>query len=180
MHRRKFTVGHRHCATQDAQQLSEVVVVGYGTVEKKDLTGSVAVIDNDQLVQRGRLESAFEAMQGQVAGVDISNASGRAGSGFNIQIRGQQSIEGGRPLYVVDGVITDGIEFLESAGHRTDRHSQGCILDSDLRIAWRVRCRACYYETGIQRTNVPSFPMTGTTACGRWHDFSNSWTATSG
>ncbi|MDV3310710.1 MAG: TonB-dependent receptor [Cyclobacteriaceae bacterium] len=97
--------------TQDAQQLSEVVVVGYGTVEKKDLTGSVAVIDNDQLVQRGAL-NPLEAMQGQVAGVDISNASGRAGSGFNIQIRGQQSIEGGRPLYVVDGVITDGIEFL--------------------------------------------------------------------
>lgn len=96
---------------QDAQQLSEVVVVGYGTVEKKDLTGSVAVIDNEKLVQRGAL-SPLEAMQGQVAGVDISNASGRAGSGFNIQIRGQQSIEGGRPLYVVDGVITDGIEFL--------------------------------------------------------------------
>lgn len=97
--------------TQSAQELSEVVVVGYGTVQKKDLTGSVAVIDNEQLVQRGAL-NPLEAMQGQVAGVDISNSSGRAGSGFNIQIRGQQSIQGGNPLYVVDGVITDGIEFL--------------------------------------------------------------------
>jgi TonB-linked SusC/RagA family outer membrane protein len=96
---------------QDAQQLSEVVVVGYGTVQKKDLTGSVSVIDNEQLVRRGAL-NPLEAMQGQVAGVDISNSSGRAGSGFDIQIRGQQSIEGGNPLYVVDGVITDGIEFL--------------------------------------------------------------------
>lgn len=97
--------------TQDAQELSEVVVVGYGTIQKKDLTGSVSVIDNEQLVKRGTV-NPLEAMQGQVAGVDISNSSGRAGSGFNIQIRGQQSIEGGSPLYVVDGVITDGIEFL--------------------------------------------------------------------
>ncbi|WP_132130528.1 SusC/RagA family TonB-linked outer membrane protein [Anseongella ginsenosidimutans] len=96
----------------DVQSLDEVVVVGYGTVRKKDLTGAVAVVDNEQLNRRGAL-NPVEAMQGQVAGVDISNSSGRAGAGFDIRIRGQQSIQGGRdPLYVVDGVITDGIEFL--------------------------------------------------------------------
>lgn len=96
----------------DVQSLDEVVVVGYGTVRKQDLTGAVAVMDNEQLNKRGAL-NPVEAMQGQVAGVDISNSSGRAGAGFDVRIRGQQSIQGGRePLYVVDGVITDGIDFL--------------------------------------------------------------------
>ncbi|HEY5824339.1 MAG TPA: carboxypeptidase-like regulatory domain-containing protein, partial [Cyclobacteriaceae bacterium] len=95
----------------DVTELGEVVVVGYGTVKKKDLTGSVGVIEPDQIVKRGAL-NPMEAVQGQVAGVDISNSTGRAGAPFKIQIRGQQSLAGGDPLYVVDGVITDGIAFL--------------------------------------------------------------------
>jgi TonB-dependent starch-binding outer membrane protein SusC len=96
----------------DITQLNEVLVVGYGTVKKTDLTGSVVNIDNEQLTKRGPV-SALEGIQGQVAGVDVSNPSGRAGAGFKIQIRGQQSLKGGKPLYVVDGVIMDdGIDFL--------------------------------------------------------------------
>ncbi|MEO7990310.1 MAG: TonB-dependent receptor [Chryseolinea sp.] len=98
--------------TPDIKELSEIVVVGYGTVKKKDLTGSVGLVDSEQLTKRGAL-NPMEAMQGQIAGVDISNTNGRAGSGFNIQIRGVQSIAGGQPLYVVDGVIVpEGIGFL--------------------------------------------------------------------
>ncbi|MBT1704032.1 SusC/RagA family TonB-linked outer membrane protein [Chryseosolibacter indicus] len=95
----------------DVTELNEVVVVGYGTVKKTDLTGSVATIEPDQITKRGPV-SALEGVQGQVAGVDISNPSGRAGAGFKVQIRGQQSLKGGNPLYVVDGVITDNIDFL--------------------------------------------------------------------
>jgi len=96
----------------DLQELAEVVVVGYGTVKKTDLTGSVGLVDNEQLVKRGTV-GAVEAMQGQVAGVDISSSNGRPGSNFNIQIRGVQSVQGGQPLYVVDGVIMpEGIGFL--------------------------------------------------------------------
>jgi len=95
----------------DAKELSEVVVVGYGEVKKTDLTGSVATLDPEQITKRGSL-SALEGMQGQATGVDISNSSGRPGANFKIQIRGQQSLSGGQPLYVVDGVITDGIDFL--------------------------------------------------------------------
>lgn len=95
----------------DITQLSEVVVVGYGTVKKTDLTGAVATVDPAQLTKRGSV-TALEGVQGQVAGVDVSNPSGRAGAGFKVQIRGQQSLKGGNPLYVVDGVITDGIDFL--------------------------------------------------------------------
>lgn len=95
----------------DTKALEEVVVVGYGTVKKTDLTGSVVTLDPTQITKRGAL-NPMEAVQGQVAGVDISNSTGRAGSGFKIQIRGQQSLSGGNPLYVVDGVITGGIDFL--------------------------------------------------------------------
>jgi TonB-dependent starch-binding outer membrane protein SusC len=96
----------------DVTALDEVVVVGYGTVRKTDLTGAVARVDNEQLTKRSTV-GALEAMQGQVAGVDISSSNGRAGTGFNIQIRGVQSLAGGQPLYVVDGVIApDGIDFL--------------------------------------------------------------------
>jgi TonB-linked SusC/RagA family outer membrane protein len=95
----------------DITELGEVVVVGYGTVKKTDLTGSVATVDPEQITGRGPV-SALEGVQGQVAGVDISNPSGRAGAGFKVQIRGQQSLKGGNPLYVVDGVITDNIDFI--------------------------------------------------------------------
>ncbi|HEY3387367.1 MAG TPA: SusC/RagA family TonB-linked outer membrane protein, partial [Saprospiraceae bacterium] len=103
----------------DVTQLSEVVVVGYGTVKKQDLTGAAAQVGNEQITKRATT-GTLEALQGQVAGVDISNTTGRAGAGFSIQIRGVQSLAGGtmgmpgsQPLYVVDGVIVpDGIDFL--------------------------------------------------------------------
>jgi TonB-linked SusC/RagA family outer membrane protein len=97
--------------TADIQSLQEVVVVGYGTVKKNDLTGSVVTIDPEQITKRGTT-TPMEGLQGQATGVDISNSTGRAGSSFKIQIRGQQSLSGGQPLYVVDGVITDNIDFL--------------------------------------------------------------------
>ncbi len=95
----------------DVTELNEVVVVGYGTVKKTDLTGSVVAVDPEQITRRGSL-GTLEGVQGQVAGVDISNNTGRSGSTFKMQIRGQQSLSGGDPLYVVDGVITDNIDFL--------------------------------------------------------------------
>jgi TonB-dependent starch-binding outer membrane protein SusC len=95
----------------DIQQLTEVVVVGYGTVKKTDLTGAVASIDPEQITKVGSI-TPLEGVQGQIAGVDVSNTSGRPGAPFKIQIRGQQSLKGGNPLYVVDGVITDNIDFL--------------------------------------------------------------------
>ena len=95
----------------DLQQLSEVVVVGYGTQKKTDITGAVGSVGGDVIAERGTV-SPMQAVQGQVAGVDISAGSGRAGAGFNIQIRGKNSLAGGDPLFVVDGVIVDNIDFL--------------------------------------------------------------------
>ncbi|MFV0541555.1 MAG: SusC/RagA family TonB-linked outer membrane protein [Aestuariibaculum sp.] len=96
---------------EEAGLLDEVVVVGYGTVKKSDLTGSVGTLDAESLTERN-LTNPLESIQGNVAGVQINNSTGRLGDGFDITIRGQSSIAGGEPLYVVDGVPTDGIDFL--------------------------------------------------------------------
>ena len=98
---------------EDLIGLDEVVVVGYGTMKKSDVTGSVGSIDTKNLVERGT-PSLLESMQGAVAGVSITQSGGRsASSGYDIQIRGKSSINAEvTPLYVVDGVIVGDIDFL--------------------------------------------------------------------
>jgi TonB-dependent starch-binding outer membrane protein SusC len=87
----------------DIQQLSEVVVVGYGEQERKDLTGSVASVKAKD-VTRVQVSSFDQALQGQIAGVQISNTGGAPGGGVNVLIRGVSSITGGvQPLFVIDG-----------------------------------------------------------------------------
>lgn len=96
----------------DNQVLDEVVVVGYGVVKKADLTGSVGSVNSEAISAKGST-SVIESLQGQVAGVNISQASSRAGDGFNIQIRGKSSMnEDSKPLYVIDGVVCDNMDFL--------------------------------------------------------------------
>ncbi|WP_187261593.1 SusC/RagA family TonB-linked outer membrane protein [Pontibacter beigongshangensis] len=95
----------------DARALEEVVVVGYGEIKKSDLTGAVVSVSNEDIVKRGTT-SPLAALQGQVAGVNITANTGLPGSDFNINIRGINSLTGGNPLFVVDGVMTDNINFL--------------------------------------------------------------------
>lgn len=85
-------------------RLSEVVVVGYGTQVRSDITGSIAGVNADELT-RNTTNDVLSAMQGKIAGVQISSESGEIGSGMNIIIRGANSIYGGTsPLFVIDGV----------------------------------------------------------------------------
>lgn len=91
--------------------IEEVVAVGYGTVKKKDLTGSVGSVNAEALTARGAT-AVLQSMQGAVAGVNISQTSSRPGADFNIQIRGQNSLNSKPPLFVVDGIVTDDINFL--------------------------------------------------------------------
>lgn len=95
----------------DVQQLNEVVVVGYGTQKKSDLTGAITSIETKQITERGAT-SPVESIQGQLPGVNISASSGQAGSGYTFQIRGVNSLAGGNPLFVVDGSIVPDINFL--------------------------------------------------------------------
>lgn len=88
----------------DIQNLDEVVVVGYGTVRKRDLTGSVASIKSDDITKTSS-SNAMQSMQARLPGLDIQQSSGEAGSGLNMTLRGQRSITANNsPLILVDGV----------------------------------------------------------------------------
>nr|WP_294895299.1 TonB-dependent receptor [uncultured Pedobacter sp.] len=87
--------------------LNEVVVIGYGTVKRKDLTGSVASVKAEDIAL-SPVSSPMEALQGRVAGLDIQRSSGAAGSSPKVLVRGQRSISGdASPLYVIDGIPGD-------------------------------------------------------------------------
>lgn len=96
---------------EDITNLNEVVVIGYGSIKKRDLTGSVASVGNEDIVSIGTT-SPMAALQGQVAGVNINANTGLVGSSYSIDIRGVNSLAETDPLYVVDGVTTDNINFL--------------------------------------------------------------------
>lgn len=85
------------------RSMDEVVVIGYGTVRRRDLTGAVSSIKNEDIVRTPTF-NAVEAVQGRLTGVDVTRASGAAGSGANIRIRGNRSISGSNaPLVIIDG-----------------------------------------------------------------------------
>ena len=89
---------------ENLSQLDEVVVVGYGTQKKKEVTGAVVQVKSD-IIDRAPVSDIGESLQGVVAGVNVQAASGRPGEAANIQIRGVGSLLGKlEPLYVVDGV----------------------------------------------------------------------------
>ncbi len=89
---------------EDVKALDEVVVIGYGSVKKSDLTGAVSSLRSDDLNQ-GIVTSVDQAIQGRAAGVQINQASAEPGGGVSVRIRGVNSITGGdQPLYVIDGV----------------------------------------------------------------------------
>ncbi|GAB3241825.1 TonB-dependent receptor [Hymenobacter seoulensis] len=93
---------------EDSQKLSEVVVTGYGTTRKQDVTGAVAVIGEKEF-NKGTFTSPEQLIQGRTSGVQVGNNSGQPGGPATIRIRGNSAVTGsGQPLYVVDGVPLDG------------------------------------------------------------------------
>jgi TonB-linked SusC/RagA family outer membrane protein len=96
----------------DSKMLNEVVAIGYGTMKKSDLTGSVASVKADQL-QRTPAAGLDQALQGRAAGVTVNANTGQPGAAATIRIRGIGSVMGGSdPIFVVDGMITNNISFL--------------------------------------------------------------------
>lgn len=91
-------------------ELDEVVVVGYGTQKKSLVSGSISKVDIDDLTQnQSRIE---QSIQGKTAGVNIVQESGSPGGGMTIRIRGTGSNINSEPLFIVDGMRTDGMEYL--------------------------------------------------------------------
>lgn len=94
----------------DAQMLAETVVIGYGSAKKRDLTGFITNVKGEEIANKP-VANPVSALQGKVAGVQVIN-SGKAGADPEIRVRGTNSINGYKPLYVVGGLFNDNINFL--------------------------------------------------------------------
>jgi TonB-linked SusC/RagA family outer membrane protein len=90
--------------TEKTESLEEVVVVGYGLQKKVNLTGAVTSVNMEEVIGNRPVSSVASALLGNVPGLTISGNTGEPGSGYNIQVRGVSSINGGSPLVLVDNV----------------------------------------------------------------------------
>ena len=111
----EVTIGNRTTIDiQLAESISlidEVVVVGYGTQKRSKISGSVATVTSDEITESPVLRTE-QALQGRVAGVQVSQNSGSPGSALTVRVRGVGTINNSDPLYIVDGIPVDGIDFL--------------------------------------------------------------------
>lgn len=97
---------------EDTRQLEEVVVIGYGSMKRKDITTAVSIVSTEDMDKRP-IMSAAQAMQGKAAGVQVIQPSGEPGAGMTIRVRGATSVNASNePLYVVDGMPTDNISYM--------------------------------------------------------------------
>jgi len=95
----------------EASDLSEVVVVGYGTQKKKVVTGAISTVNSEEITSTPVLRIE-QAMQGRTAGVQVTNLSGQPGEAPTIRIRGAGTTGNADPLYIVDGIAVGGIDYL--------------------------------------------------------------------
>lgn len=127
---------------EDTEELDEVVVIGYGTVKKRDLTGSMTSIKQADIIAVPTT-NALESLQGKVAGLDMTKSSGQTGSGLSFSIRGNRSLNASNaPLIIVDGVpygtdidinpnVIESMEILKDASSTAiygSRGANGVIL----------------------------------------------------
>ncbi len=121
----------------DLQQLDDVVVIGYGSVKKKDLTGSVATVKMDKLTE-APVANFDEALAGRVAGVQVGAGGGEPGNGLNILIRGGNTVNGDNsPLYVLDGFIIE--DFNPGIIDPSDIESMSVLKDASATAIYGVR-----------------------------------------
>ena len=111
---------------QDVSELEEVVVIGYGTVLKKDLTGSVSSVKVSETISR-QSTTVDQLLQGRAAGVQVTQNAANPGSGISVRIRGTSSLLGNNePLYVVDGIIISSAseDVVATGGNNTGQEQQ--------------------------------------------------------
>ena len=118
--------------SDDLQKLDEVVVIGYGSAKAKDLTSPISVVKGDELTTT--TSSVMNALQGKVSGVNVIS-NGTPGEGPTVQIRGVGSFANSTPLYVVDGMFFDNINFLNSS----DIQEMSVLKDASAAAIYGVR-----------------------------------------
>lgn len=157
------------------RSLEQVIVVGYGSVRKRDLTGSVIAVKTEEITKVASA-SPMEALQGKVSGVDVVRTSGGAGASVNVTVRGNRSIAAGNnPLYIVDGIqyanyedINPGdiasMEFLKDAASTAIYGSRGAngviIITTRKGAAGKVKVNGSAYYGVTSLAGYPK-PMTG-------------------
>ncbi len=99
---------------EDTKALDEVLVVGYSSRKKSSLTGALSVVDMADL-EKTRITNVAQAMQGQIAGVMVTSSTGAPGDPVQVRIRGEGTIGNNNPLYVIDGIPSRDITFLNQA-----------------------------------------------------------------
>ena len=150
---------------EEVNALDEVVVVGYGTQSKKEVTGAVSVINSETIenIKPTRIE---QALQGQVAGVNITSQSGAPGAGLDIRIRGISTNGDNRPLILVDGNVIEELSVINpsdiasisvlkdaSAGIYGTRAANGVILITTKTGRLETPIKVSYNAyTGLQET----------------------------
>jgi TonB-linked SusC/RagA family outer membrane protein len=117
--------------------LDEVVVVGYNTQRKASITGAIATVNMSNLEER-RVPNVAQALQGQVAGVNITQSTGAPGDQINIRIRGEGTIGNNSPLFIIDGVPSRDITFLSPA----DIQSMSVLKDASAAAIYGSRASA--------------------------------------
>ncbi len=100
--------------TPDLTALDEIVIVGYSEKKKSTLTGAVSIVDVES-VKKNRVPNVAQALQGQIAGVQVTSSTGAPGDPVQIRIRGEGTIGNNNPLYIVDGIPSRDITFLNPA-----------------------------------------------------------------
>lgn len=120
--------------TTSTTSLSDVVVVGYGTARRRDVTGAVGTVKAKELTQIATPDPV-QAMQGRVSGVQVVASSGEPGSGTRVRIRGIGSVNGSNPIYVVDGYQTGDISYLSP----TDIESMDILKDASSSAIYGAR-----------------------------------------
>lgn len=99
---------------EDNKTLDDVVVIGYGVQKKSDVTGSIASVKAEDLANRS-ITTVDDGLQGKTSGVQVISTSGAPGAGSSIRVRGYSSNSDSTPLYVVDGLRTTNINYLDPA-----------------------------------------------------------------
>ncbi len=164
------TVSVTLALAKGATVLDEIVVVGYTTQRRADITGAVATVDMADLETR-RVPDVAQVLQGQVAGLAVTQSTGAPGDSINIRIRGEGTIGNNSPLFIVDGVPSRDISFLNPADVQSmtvlkdasaasiygSRASAGVIVITTRRGASGKSTFDLNYYAGIQRaTNLPT------------------------
>ena len=149
---------------ENSEILDEVVVVGYGTQRKSDITGSVASISEDQMKQT-IVTNADQMLQGKVAGVQVTQNSGAPGGATSVRIRGASSLNSSNePLYVIDGVpmsgsnSVQGFDWMGGSNGQTTVNPLAAIAPSDI-VSIDVLChlRCCRCKRCCARDHPPRF-----------------------